>query len=169
MSKGSKAAPAPAPAPVAVAKKQEDQLNAEQMAEMKEAFNLFDKDGDGKITTKELSVVMRSLGQKPTEAELKDMIREVDIDNSGTIEFGEFITMMSKKLASSDAETELKEAFKTFDRDGDGLITKQELLTIMTKLGESLTNEDVEDMIREADLDGDGKINFFEFKKMMSK
>ena len=52
-----------------------DQLTEEQIAEFKEAFSLFDKDGDGTITTKELGTVMKSLGQNPTEAELQDMIR----------------------------------------------------------------------------------------------
>uniref|UniRef100_A0A5F8H990 EF-hand domain-containing protein n=1 Tax=Monodelphis domestica TaxID=13616 RepID=A0A5F8H990_MONDO len=55
-----------------------DQLTEEQITEFKEAFSLFDKDGDGTITTKELGTVMRSLGQNPTEAELQDMINEVD-------------------------------------------------------------------------------------------
>ena len=50
--------------------------------EFKEAFSLFDKDGDGTITTKELGTVMRSLGQNPTEAELQDMINEVDADGT---------------------------------------------------------------------------------------
>ena len=62
-----------------------DQLTEEQIAEFKEAFSLFDKDGDGTITTKELGTVMRSLGQNPTEAELQDMINEVDADGNGTI------------------------------------------------------------------------------------
>lgn len=65
---------------------QADQLTEEQIAEFKEAFSLFDKDGDGTITTKELGTVMRSLGQNPTEAELQDMINEVDAD-------GEFRTV----------------------------------------------------------------------------
>uniref|UniRef100_A0A182FKE1 Uncharacterized protein n=1 Tax=Anopheles albimanus TaxID=7167 RepID=A0A182FKE1_ANOAL len=60
-----------------------DQLTEEQIAEFKEAFSLFDKDGDGTITTKELGTVMRSLGQNPTEAELQDMINEVDADVLG--------------------------------------------------------------------------------------
>nr|KAF6409200.1 calmodulin 3 [Rousettus aegyptiacus] len=72
-----------------------DQLTEEQIAEFKEAFSLFDKDGDGTITTKELGTVMRSLGQNPTEAELQDMINEVDADGNGTIDFPEFLTMMS--------------------------------------------------------------------------
>ena len=64
-----------------------DQLTEEQIAEFKEAFSLFDKDGDGTVTTKELGTVMRSLGQNPTEAELQDMINEVDADGNGTIDF----------------------------------------------------------------------------------
>merc|ERR1712156_1335923 len=75
-----------------------DQLTEEQIAEFKEAFSLFDKDGDGTITTKELGTVMRSLGQNPTEAELQDMINEVDADGNGTIDFPEFLTMMARKM-----------------------------------------------------------------------
>ena len=79
-------------------KLQADQLTEEQIAEFKEAFSLFDKDGDGTITTKELGTVMRLLGQNPTDAELKDMINEVDADGSGTIDFPEFLTMMACKM-----------------------------------------------------------------------
>jgi calmodulin len=63
-----------------------------------QAFSLFDKDGDGTITTKELGTVMRSLGQNPTEAELQDMINEVDADGNGTIDFPEFLSMMARKM-----------------------------------------------------------------------
>ena len=77
-----------------------DQLTEEQIAEFKEAFSLFDKDGDGTITTKELGTVMRSLGQNPTEAELQDMINEVDADGNGTIDFPEFLTMMARFVSN---------------------------------------------------------------------
>merc|ERR1711878_135876 len=114
----------------------------EQIAEFKEAFSLFDKDGDGTITTKELGTVMRSLGQNPTEAELQDMINEVDADGNGTIDFPEFLNLMARKMKDTDSEEELKEAFKVFD-------------------------EEVDEMIREADVDGDGQVNYEEFVKMM--
>ena len=104
-----------------------DQLTEEQIAEFKEAFSLFDKDGDGTITTKELGTVMRSLGQNPTEAELQDMINEVDADGNGTIDFPEFLTLMARKMKDTDSEEEILEAFKVFDKDGNGFISAAEL------------------------------------------
>merc|ERR1712164_208290 len=146
------------------------QLNEEQIAEFKEAFSLFDKDGDGKITTKELGTVMRSLGQNPTEAELQDMINEVDADGNGTIEFPEFLSLMARKMQDTDTEEEIREAFKVFDKDGNGFISAAELRHVMTNLGEKLSEDEVEEMIREADADGDGQINYDEFVEiMMSK
>ncbi|XP_063282938.1 calmodulin-A-like [Pelobates fuscus] len=145
-----------------------DQLSEEQIAEFKEAFSLFDKDGDGTVTTKELGTVMRSLGQNPTEAELQDMINEVDCDGSGTIDFPEFLTMMARKMKDTDTEEEIREAFAVFDKDGNGYISAAELRHVMTNLGEKLTDEEVDEMIREADVDGDGQVNYEEFVQMMT-
>lgn len=121
---------------------------------------MFDKDGDGTITTKELGTVMRSLGQNPTEAELQDMINEVDADGNGTIDFPEFLTMMARKMKETDSEEEIREAFRVFDKDGNGFISAAELRHVMTNLGEKLTDEEVDEMIREADIDGDGQVNY---------
>ncbi|XP_052071036.1 calmodulin-A-like isoform X1 [Mytilus californianus] len=138
-------------------------LTEEQVAEFKEAFSLFDKDGDGTITTSELGTVMRSLGQNPTEAELQDMINEVDADGNGTIDFEEFLLMMARKMKDTDSEEELREAFRVFDKDGNGFISAAELRHVMTNLGEKLTDEEVDEMIKEADLDGDGLVNYEDF------
>ena len=78
---------------------------------------------------------MRSLGQNPTEAELQDMINEVDADGNGTIDFPEFLTMMAQKMRDTDSEEEIKEAFKVFDKDGNGYISAAELRHVMTNLG----------------------------------
>ncbi|KAG5880816.1 hypothetical protein JTB14_027982 [Gonioctena quinquepunctata] len=143
-------------------------LSEDQVAEFKEAFMLFDKDEDGTITMAELGVVMRSLGQRPTETELRDMVNEVDQDGNGTIEFNEFLQMMSKKMKDADGEEELREAFRVFDKNNDGLISSTELRHVMTSLGERLSEEEVEDMIKEADMDGDGQVNYEEFVTILT-
>ncbi|KAM8937810.1 LOW QUALITY PROTEIN: calmodulin-A-like [Lycaon pictus] len=140
----------------------------EQTAEFKEAFSLFDKDGDGTITTKELGTVMRFLGENPTEAELQDMINGVDADGNGTIDFPEFLTMMARKMKDTDSEEEIREAFHVFDKDGNGYISAAELCHVMTNLGEKLTDEEVDEMIREADIHGDGQVNYEECVQMMT-
>ncbi|RCH99195.1 hypothetical protein CU097_014559 [Rhizopus azygosporus] len=144
-----------------------DQLTQEQIAEFREAFNLFDKDQDGSISTKELGTIMRSLNLNPTEAELQDMINEVDSDGNGLVDFSEFLTMMGRKMKDADSQEEIEEAFKVFDKDGNGYISAAELRHVMTSLGEKMTEEEVDEMIREADVDGDGQINYQEFVKMM--
>lgn len=84
----------------------------------------------------------------------------VFLAGNGTIDFPEFLTMMAKKMKDSDSEDELKEAFKVFDKDGNGFISAAELRHVMTNLGEKLTDEEVDEMIREADTDGDGQVNY---------
>ncbi|CBI34166.3 hypothetical protein VitviT2T_021291 [Vitis vinifera] len=144
-----------------------DVLTAEQIAEFQEAFCLFDMDGDGCITLDELATVMKSLEHSTTKEELQTMMDEVDVDGNGTIEFGEFLNLMARKMKESEAEEELKEAFKVFDKDQDGYISANELRNVMFNLGERLTDEEAEQMIREADLDGDGQVNYEEFVRMM--
>eukprot|EP00092_Neocalanus_flemingeri_P072744 GFUD01089609.1.p1 GENE.GFUD01089609.1~~GFUD01089609.1.p1 ORF type:complete len:113 (+),score=39.08 GFUD01089609.1:133-471(+) len=107
-----------------------DHLTDEQTAEFREAFALFDKDGDGTISTQELGTVMNSLGQKPTPAELETMIKEIDTDGNGEIDFDEFLTMMAKKLQESDLEEDIREAFRVFNCTGT--ISTLELRHIMS-------------------------------------
>ncbi|CAL9772929.1 unnamed protein product [Musa acuminata subsp. burmannicoides] len=146
-----------------------DLFSEEQITEFYATFCLFDKNGDGCITFEELSTVIKSLGLKPNEGEVHKMIREIDANGNGTIEFQEFLNLMASKLNKGiDSEDELKEAFKVFDKDQNGFISATELRNVMISLGEKLTDEEVAQMIREADLDGDGQVNFEEFVKMMS-
>ncbi|CAL9763826.1 unnamed protein product [Musa acuminata subsp. burmannicoides] len=145
-----------------------DLFTEEQITEFYETFCLFDKDGDGSIALEELSTVIKSLGLKPFQEELQGMISEVDVDGNGTIEFAEFLGLMAHKMKDIDSEEELKEAFKVFDKDQNGYISEAELRNVMMSLGEKLTDEEVAQMIREADLDGDGQVNFEDFVQMMS-
>ena len=63
-------------------------------------------------------------------------------------------------MKDTSTEEEMKEAFRVFDKDGNGYISAAELRHVMTNLGEKLTNEDIDEMIREADIDGDGQVCF---------
>lgn len=141
----------------------------EPICPFEEAFNLFDKDGDGSITPSDLGLVMGSLGHKVTEDELHDMITEEDADGSGTIEFLDFLRLVAvhKKVERKQFEKEHREAFRVFDKDDSGLIDATKLRNVMNGLGQKVTDEEVDDMIREADFDGDGHINYEEFLMMM--
>ncbi len=147
--------------------KMAEQFTEEQLNEFKETFSLFDRDGDGTISTKELGTVMRALGQNPTESELQDMINEVDADGNGTLDFSEFLSLMATKTKELDTEDEFIEAFKVFDRDGNGLVSAAELRHVMTSMGEKMSDEEVDEIIKEAQLDGDGMLNYEGFVKMM--
>ena len=67
---------------------------------------------------------------------------------------------MARKMKDTDSEEEIREAFRVFDKDGNGFISAAELRHVMTNLGEKLTDEEVDEMIREADIDGDGQVNY---------
>lgn len=82
------------------------------------------------------------------------------LTGNGTVDFREFLTMMSKKLSSRDTADEIREAFRVFDKDGNGFISVAELRHIMGNLGEKMPEEEVEEMIQEADIDGDGQVNY---------
>jgi len=102
-------------------------LTENQVSELKEVFTLFDRDEDGFITTSELQTVLRSLGQDPTDVELQDLVNDVDSDQDGSIDFPEFLAMMSKQMKETDVEAEIEAAFKMFDKNGDGFISANEL------------------------------------------
>jgi calmodulin len=78
----------------------------------------------------------------------------------GTIDFPEFLTMMSRKMKDTDSEAEIREAFLPFDHNGSGYISAEQLRHVMTNLGEKLTDDEINEMIREADTDGDGRVNY---------
>merc|ERR1712112_184400 len=143
------------------------EMSNQVVAEMRESFSLLSKEGI--ISSKELGAVMMTLGQKPTDAELKQLISEVAPRGRGTIDFQEFLNMMAQLMNESNStQEEIKEAFRVFDRDGSGTISNAELQRVMANLGMKLTDEEVVEMIREADGDGDGEINLPEFASMVT-
>jgi len=138
-------------------------LTRAQVKEFKEAFDIFDVDGGGTITADELGDVMRSLGQKPSKELLEEMVREIDADGDGAIDFPEFLTMMLRKMNEGDPEKELRDVFMVFDKDKSGTISADELRTVMKVIGEKVTEQEIEDAIRLADTTGDGEVDYDEF------
>ena len=138
--------------------------------QLKETFKLFDKDNDGTITKVELKEMMKKLGKEPSDEEVEAMIKEVDSDGDGQIDFEEFKNMMQADAENDEAENEqfLKEAFDFFDKDASGYIDKSELKATIEHMGQKVSAEELEKMMKEADTDGDGQISFEEFKAMMN-
>lgn len=140
--------------------------------ELSEAFRYFDKNGDGKISATELGQVLGSLGIQSTHSELETMVREVDSDGDGFIDLEEFITLNRLALEATEGENgevkTVQEAFDVFDINRDGFICASELYKVLSGLGEvGLTVEECHTMIKNVDQDGDGLVNFTEFKFMM--
>ena len=146
----------------------DDEISPELKKQYQNAFEMFDKDKDGTITAKELANVMETLtGEKPSLDEINSMIKEVDLNSDGKIELEEFITLMMKNSPDTQQEEEVINAFRVFDKEGNGLIQTDELKHIMMTIGDKMTEDEADEMIHEADIDGDGTINYEEFVRMM--
>ncbi|NXG88242.1 CETN1 protein, partial [Stercorarius parasiticus] len=150
------------------------ELTEEQKQEIREAFDLFDTDGTGNIDVKELKesifmVAMRALGFEPKKEEIKRMISDIDKEGTGKISFNDFLVVMTQKMAEKDSKEEILKAFKLFDDDETGKISFKNLKRVAKELGENLTDEELQEMIDEADRDGDGEVNEQEFLRIMKK
>ena len=108
---------------------------------------------------------MKSLGQNPTESELQRMILSVDDNGDNEIDFEEFLILMSSsKPTKEDPDRELKDAFKVFDTDGSGSISRSEMKKLMKKLGQTLSDAELDAMMDEVDTDKNGEIDFVKAK-----
>ncbi|XP_021274942.1 uncharacterized CRM domain-containing protein At3g25440, chloroplastic isoform X2 [Herrania umbratica] len=138
-------------------------------AELRRVFQMFDRNGDGKITKKELSDSLENLGIFIPDKELSQMIEKIDVNGDGYVDIDEFGALYRSIMNERDEEEDMKEAFNVFDQNGDGFITVEELRSVLASLGlkQGRTIEDCKRMIKKVDVDGDGMVNFKEFKQMM--
>ena len=112
---------------------------------------------------------MRALGFEFKKEELKKMISDIDNDGNGSIEFGEFLEMMTGKMGEKDTREDIEKVFKLFDDDNTGKISLRNLRRVAQELDENIDEEELQDMINQADRDGDGEINIDEFYRIMKK
>jgi calmodulin len=144
------------------------ELSPEQMGVLKEVFALFDKDGDGNISPEDLNGMLEMLGQHVTRDEVSAMFQEADIDANGVIDISDFAALYAMKINSAEeTENDLIETFKFYDVNSTGYITTSNLMYAMERLGCKLTPAEAEEMIREADLDGDGRMDYRDFRRVM--
>ncbi|NP_001155801.1 centrin-like isoform X1 [Acyrthosiphon pisum] len=145
------------------------EFSEKQMADIKEAFELFNVNESGTIETKELKVAMRALGFEPKKEEIKRMLLNINKQHTGVITYDDFVTLMSIKMADKDSREEIIKAFKLFDDNCTGKITFSNLKRIAQELGENIADEELQEMIDEADKDGDGEVSQEEFLQIMKK
>ena len=145
------------------------QVTSRQKQEIKDAFDLFDADGSGSIDSGELKVAMKALGFEATDLEINQFINEADPKKTGSIQYDQFFKLMSKKMQERNPENEMREAFQLIDEDGTGRINFKKLKKAVAEIGENLTDKDIKEMIREADLDKDNEVSYDEFLQIMKR
>ncbi|MFT7798462.1 calmodulin-like protein 6 [Arapaima gigas] len=136
-------------------------LTQEQVTEYKGVFEMFDEEGNGEVKTQELERLMSLMGINPTKRELIQMAKDVDKDGKGIFNCESFLGLMAlyhERAKNQDAE--LRAAFKVFDKDAKGYIDWDTLKYVLMNAGEPLNAEEAEQMMKEADKDGDGTIDY---------
>ena len=137
----------------------------DKIAEYKEAFDMFDKEGKGTISATDITKIMKNFGNPVSKKEVETMIAEIDTSGDGELDFEEFVTLMQKQiqyLEESDEDLVLR-AFKSFDKDHDGKITNYEFRYILTQLADKFTDEECDILFKECDLDNDGYLVYQDF------
>eukprot|EP00439_Symbiodinium_sp_Y106_P084525 s855_g25.t3 len=144
-------------------------LDDEQTEEIREAFSLFDTEQSGAIDARELKAALRALGFEVKKEDVRRMLADIGKDPSQPIDFNEFCEMMKGRMPDKNSRVEIDKVFALFDEDETGKISFRNLKRIAQELGESLTDEELQEMIEEADRDGDGLISPEEFYRVMRK
>ena len=136
-----------------------------------QAFRKIDANCDGTISKDELAVLLMELKPEWSETDVDRLFTAADVDNDGcgTIEYVEFMTMMTHMILNRDPKDEILKAFRLFDDDETGKISFKNLKRVAKELGERMTDEELQEMIDEADRDGDGEVNEEEFLRIMKK
>merc|ERR1719158_2798843 len=143
-------------------------LTEDEIDEIREAFNLFDTDGSGYIDPRELKAAMQSLGFESKNPTIFQMIADLDA-GGGQIDFDEFLDAITAKLGDKETRAGINKIFDLFDDDRTGTISIKNLRRVAKELGETMSEEELREMIERADSNGDGSINAEDFYTIMTK
>uniref|UniRef100_F6SI13 EF-hand domain-containing protein n=1 Tax=Monodelphis domestica TaxID=13616 RepID=F6SI13_MONDO len=141
----------------------------EQAEKIRAAFELFEEDGSRTISVRNLPIAMRPLGFRPDRKEVEQLKAELDKEGSGKVHFSDFLALMTKKMAERNVEEEIQKAFPFFDDEDTGTITLKSLKRVASELGEKVSEEELQDMIDHADLNGDGEVDPHELLSVIKK
>lgn len=136
---------------------------------MRQVFDKFDTNKDGKISQDEYNSALNVLGKGISKAEMAKSFRFIDTDKDGYIDFKEFIEMMHDMGDNRVKKNDIQGAFQLFDLNGDKKISAEELMEVLRKMGEKYSLDSCRKMIRGVDADGDGLIDMDEFMTMMTR
>merc|ERR1712203_1004874 len=134
-------------------------LGEEQVMEIKDAFDLFDRDRSGEITVGEMLEAMRSLGYDTEHGEAAEHIKSLDKDGSGALEFNEFYELLTARFSENTTKEELERVFKLFDTDGTGQIS----VANMRAVGDQVGDDELGDIVLKNDMNNDGQLTFDDF------
>ena len=134
----------------------------ELIAEFKEAFDMFDRDGEGTIGRSEFTAMMKTLGLELSDGELETLWDKVDMDKSGEIEFDEMLDTLRKNLAPLTREEQVADAYEAFDTETRGFVRGSDVATVMRSLGETISDREADELLRAANADR-GRMNKKEF------
>jgi len=143
-------------------------LSADEVQEVKDAFDLFDSDNSGAVSVQELVEAMQSLGLDQKNDAVFNMIKEIDTDGSGELEFAEWLEMMTARLTNKTPKADIEKVFKLFDNDRTGEISLDNLKRVANDLGEEVSNEELQEMVQRNDVDKDGAWTLDDFYAVMT-
>ena len=142
-------------------------LEEDKIKECKIVFDMFDTDNDSKITTKELGDCLRVCGAAPEQKDLEMVIQGLEENGNEYISFEKFLVLLEKILINQDTEEDIINQFKKMDRLDNGTISEEDLRHLMSNYDNPLSKEEIEDIIREANVDQNGFINIERFAKVL--
>jgi len=142
------------------------ELTDAQLAEIKEAFSIFDENGSGSISKEEIIAVLTKIERPPTEEEVNRLMEEANKSKTGQLTYPEFLVMMRNQLIIDEEEDEVRSVFQIFDPKNTGYINGLEFKRALTSIGDVMSEQEIQEILAVLDRDSSGKI---ELKKLVAE